>query len=146
MGENEYKEYSSEVLQELKQEEEVEKRIRMLRKARNKERLVPAKADCKGTKRRKIDENKYISIQENWGQPTRTVATKKQAQINNKKRRITTSQRTIELTNITTLENKVIEGPIDTQILGWEEPRDWNKVLAEHKQEWKEKNKKETND
>ena len=47
--------------------------------------------------------------------------------------RTTNPQRTIELTNIRTLENKVVEGPVDTKILGWDEPRDWNKVLAEHK-------------
>ena len=111
----------------------------MLRKAKNKERLVPVKGDCRGTKRRKINENKYISIQETWGQPLRTVAKKKQAEhteqehITNKKMRTTSNLRTIELTNIKTLENKVVEGPVDTQVLGWEEPRDWNKVLAEHR-------------
>ena len=138
LGENEYKEYSSEVLEEQKQEEELDKKIRMLRKTKNKERLVPVKGEFRGTKRRKIDENKYISIQETWGQPTRTVATKKQAEDTeqvhtNKKMRTTTPQRTIKLSNIRTLENKVVQGPVDTKILGWEEPRDWNKVLAEHK-------------
>ena len=38
----------------------------MLRKAKNKERLMPVKGDNGGTKRRKIDNNKYITIQENY--------------------------------------------------------------------------------
>ena len=112
----------------------------MLRKAKNKERLMPVKGDNGGTKRRKIDNNKYITIQENWGPPPTTTASKKNLESPerdqepvNKKQRTTEQQRPERINNIITLEKKVNEGPIECG-LEWEEPRDWDKVLREHKE------------
>ena len=55
VGENEYKKYSNELLEEKKQEETLEKKIRQLRKERNKARLAPIKGENLSTKRRKLN-------------------------------------------------------------------------------------------
>ena len=140
LGDLQYKQYNTELETEKKQDEELEKKIRMLRKAKNKERLMSVKGDSGGTKSRKIDNNKYITIQENWGPPLTTTASKKNLESTeqdqepvNKKQRTTEQQRPERLNNIVTLENKVIEGPVECG-LEWEEPRDWDKVLREHKE------------
>ena len=44
-----------------------------MRKLRNKERLVPARDRNIGTKRRKINNIEYITIEDNWGPPVRTT-------------------------------------------------------------------------
>ena len=60
LGENEYKKLNNELNLE-KQQEQIESKIRKLRKQRNKERLMPAKTENMGTKRRKINiHNEYI--------------------------------------------------------------------------------------
>ena len=99
---------------------------------------MPAKGDNRGTKRRKIEENKYVTIQESWGPPTRTKSVKNQAddsnQHQNKKLKTTRQKITTRINNITTLENKISLGPIVQDCLGWEEPRDWDRVLKEHRE------------
>ena len=39
----------------------------------------------------------------------------------------------IELTNIVVLKNKIIVGPVIKEQLEWEDSRDWDKVLSEHR-------------
>ena len=69
IGEQEFDKYNKELLEEKKQEEKLEQKIRTIRKLRNKNRLMPSKPLNQGTKRRKINENEYITIQEMWGEP-----------------------------------------------------------------------------
>ena len=69
MGEDSYKEFGKEIENEKNEEIKIEKKIRELRKIKNKARLHPTKEI--GSKRRKInEENKYITINEIWGKPT----------------------------------------------------------------------------
>ena len=76
IGEQEFDKYKKELLEEKKQEEKIEQKIRTIRKIRNKYRLIPSKPLNQGTKRRKINENEYITIQEMWG-GTRSNRTQK---------------------------------------------------------------------
>ena len=102
---------------------------------------MPAKGDNRGTKRRKINKNKYITIQETWGPPTRTKPNKncpenkEQPQNPNKSKKMRTREvnENIELTNIVVLKNKIIVGPVIKEQLEWEEPRYWDKALSEHR-------------
>ena len=69
IGEGEYKEYNKELELEKTEEEKIEKKIRELRKHRNKLRLHPTREQGPRTKRRKLNNTEYISIEETWGQP-----------------------------------------------------------------------------
>ena len=61
MGEDSYKEFGQEIENEKNKELRIEKKIRELRKKKNKARLHPTKEV--GLKRRKInEENNYITI------------------------------------------------------------------------------------
>ena len=162
LGDEEHKKYNEELKQEKEQEDKIESQIRQLRKIRNKERLFPLKSLDAGTKRRKINENnEYITIQEVWGHPEITTSTTRTAENNqqdeHKNKKLRTNENTpmtqtqnlrensgqIKLTNIRTV-NKIIETPEYKNRDGWEEIRDWDKVLREHKerieQEEREKN------
>ena len=79
IGDKEYEEYSKELEMEKEQEEKLEQQIRNLRKQRNKARLLPAKEQIQGTKRRKIDHEKYVTIQEIWAQPETSSQTSNKA-------------------------------------------------------------------
>ena len=69
VGDKQYKEYEKEIEQEKLGEERIDKKIRELRKEKNKARLHPTKPSGPNSKRRKIDKNNYVSIQEIWGKP-----------------------------------------------------------------------------
>ena len=69
MGEQEYKEYNENLSQEKQEEEQLEKKIRELRKKMNKARLHPTKERGPNSKRRKIGTEEYVSIDEIWGKP-----------------------------------------------------------------------------
>ena len=150
LGESEYEKYNKELEQEKKQEEILEIKIRQLRKQRNKTRLVPSKSDQQNSKRRKINENNdYISIQEVWGPPNKPEQVTRQAsdlpeQPPSKKTKNSRNSETpaqnmhvmsgqFKLTNLRTIE-KIIEVPENNRNLQWEEPRDWDKVLREHRE------------
>ena len=96
-----------------------------------------------GTKRRKINNTEYITIEDNWGPPVRTTAEKTTREQNEsteppkkRTRKINEhgKQGTIRLTNLRTIENKIIEVEESDKNLEWEEPRDWDKVLRERKE------------
>ena len=122
VGENEYEKYSEELKQEKIQEEKLEKMIITLRKKKNKSRLVPSKGERSGAKRRKINDQEYISMKEIWGKPTPSVPKKNKAteqpeitQQNKKPRNEnwnwnktseSTKKTTVRLTNCRTIENK----------------------------------------
>ena len=72
MGETEYKEYNQSLEQEKLEEEALEKQIRNLRKTQNKTRLHPTKESGPKPKRRKIENEKYVSIEDIWGKPEKT--------------------------------------------------------------------------
>ena len=140
LGDAQFKEYSAELEAEQKLEDELDKKIRQLRKLRNKERLVPAKGGNNGTKRRKINDKEYVTIQENWGPPTTTGSQKNKKEQENmemqqptKRNRTSENNTGVKLTNLRRIENKVIEVDETDQNLEWEEPRDWERVLREHK-------------
>ena len=142
LGDSQYKQYSSELELEQKTDAELDKKIRELRKIRNKERLVPAREGNAGTKRRKINNNEYVTIEENWGPPVRTTPKKKPreqddtAKPTSKRTRTKTEQGIIRLSNIRTVENKIVEVEVDAmkENIEWEQPRDWDKVLTEHRE------------
>ena len=52
----------------------------MLRKERNKARLVPLKGENLSTKRRKLNSTEYVKIQEIWGKPETSKPKKNQAE------------------------------------------------------------------
>ena len=61
----EYKNYSSELEVEKREEDKIEAKIRQLRKDKNKARLHPCwRENGPDKKRRKVDENNYITINE----------------------------------------------------------------------------------
>ena len=85
MGEDSYKEFGQEIENEKNEELRIEKKIRELRKEKNKARLHPTKKV--GPKRRKInEENNYITINEIWGKPpvATQIKNKHENQIENK--------------------------------------------------------------
>ena len=79
VGEQEVEKYNQTLLQEKQEEEKLEKLIINLRKQRNKARLMPAKSQDLGTKRRKINRTEYITINEVWGRPEKTKSVKNKA-------------------------------------------------------------------
>ena len=52
----------------------------------------------------------------------------------NKRNRTSENNIGVQLTNLRRIENKVIEVAETDQNLEWEEPRDWEPVLREHKE------------
>ena len=128
LGDAQFKEYNTELEEEKKLDDELDKKIRQLRKLRNKERLVPAKGENQGTKRRKINDKEFITIQENWGHPTTTCPQKNKKeqesienQQPNKRNRTSENNKGIQLTNLRRIENKIIEVDETDQNLEWEQ-------------------------
>ena len=72
MGENEYNEYNKSLEQEKSEEMELDKRIREMRKEKNKLRLHPTKENGPKPKRRKVGKENHVSIGEIWGKPEKT--------------------------------------------------------------------------
>ena len=72
MGEQEYREYNESLATEQQEEEQLDKKIRELRKIKNKARQHPTKEKGPNPKRRKTENKKYVSIQEIWGEPEQT--------------------------------------------------------------------------
>ena len=152
VGEQVYENYSKEIQQEKEQEEKLEKLITNLRKKKNKARLMPSKDENLGTKRRKIDEQNYISITEIWGRPAKTTSTKNKAEHQlekpeaNKKRKTKHEAQQenpkfdhpqdikLELDPPEhKMEQENLEKPVIQTGPGWQEPVDWDKRLEEHR-------------
>ena len=76
MGDQEIKEYNLEQEQEKHEEENLEKKIRILRKEFNKSRMHPTKESGPKPKRRKVGNTDYVSIGEIWGKPDMSKPTK----------------------------------------------------------------------
>ena len=90
VGDGEYVRIGKELEQERVEEDKLEYKIRQMRKNRNKARLHPTKQGGPSTRRRKIDSNEYIRIEDIWGAPPVTVAIKNKIELEeneNKKRR-----------------------------------------------------------
>ena len=141
LGEKQNKEYNKELELEKKADDELEKKIRQLRKERNKERLVPVRDGNVGTKRRKINSGDYVTVTENWGPPGLSLPEKNMREPDDKTReqppkklRTNSTTTSITLTNIRTIENKIMTARETNRELEWEEPRDWDKVLTEHRE------------
>ena len=73
----ELKRLENEIAEEKKVEEELEKKLRTLRKEKNKKRLITEKGQP-AKKRQKIQDSEYISIRETWGPPLPTAPKKTQ--------------------------------------------------------------------
>ena len=72
LGDKEFKEYEKDLRQEKDEDDRIDKKIRELRKQKNKARLHPTKPEGPETKRRKITDKKYVAKQEIWGKPDKT--------------------------------------------------------------------------
>ena len=101
-------------------------------------RLHPVKEVDRGTKRRKINTTEYVTIKEIWGKPETTNPTKNKehpeigTEETSTSKRIRTGNET--LTNCRRVEDKIMEQPVQSEELEWEQPRDWNKMLQERKE------------
>ena len=62
-------------------EEDIENKIRQLRKEMNKARLHPTREQGPSKKRRKITENEYINIQEIWNKPKISTTQKSEQEV-----------------------------------------------------------------
>ena len=127
VGDGQYKQYGKEIEAEKKLEENIENKVRQLRKERNKARLHPTREQGPSKKKRKLAENEYISIQEIWNKPTMSTTQKREQELEeiepNKKMKSNTSTENIAvqhgeiLTNLRTIEveyeNKEIELDMD---------------------------------
>ena len=89
---------------------------------------MPAKGENQGTKRRKINDKEFVTIQENWGHPTTTCSQKNkkeqesmETQQPNKRNRTSENNTGIQLTNLRRIENKMIEVDETDQNLEWEQ-------------------------
>ena len=82
VGEGQYEKYGKELELEKLEEEKIEYKIRQLRKQRNKARLLPSREQGPSQKRRRIDENNYVSIKEVWGEPEHSKPCKNKAENN----------------------------------------------------------------
>ena len=76
VGDSEYKKKGEEIEIEKRNEEKLEAKISVLRKEKNKARLHPTKEGGPTRKKRKINENEYISIEQVWEKPSTTKARK----------------------------------------------------------------------
>ena len=79
VGDKEFEKYSKELKEEKEQEEKLEQMARKIRKERNKARLRPSKEPNQVTKRRKINDQEYITITEVWGEPEKSEQVKSKA-------------------------------------------------------------------
>ena len=123
-----------ELKKEKAKEDEFERKLRELRKERNKNRLQKDHA-TQPSKKRKIDNEEYVTIRKTWG-PPKTSAPGKTKIIELEKeeaRKKVRKEEDICLTNIIQLENRVVEGtPVSME--GYEiQEVDWEKRLEEHK-------------
>ena len=121
VGEGEYKQYTKELEEEKRHEETIENKIRELRKERNKARLHPTREQGPSKKKRKINEEEYINIQEIWDKPKMSTTQKREQETEEsqakKKMRNQNVGPSIKLTNMRTIEtpheNKEIQLDMD---------------------------------
>ena len=139
MGEQDTKEWEKKIRQEKLQEDETEAKIRTLRKKRNKDRVVAPQEPP--SKRRKL-ETSYIGVKQAWGEPEKSEVRKttrqdleppQQEQEHPPLQPPSKKLRQEKLVNIVTLDNKIVEGPIED--LEWEDEIDWGERLRNHRQE-----------
>ena len=76
LGDKDFKKYEKEVEDEKNEDDIVEKKIREMRKEQNKKRLHPTKETGTAMKRRKVNDNEYVSIREIWGRPEKKIPVK----------------------------------------------------------------------
>ena len=142
-GEQEHKEYEKELQKEKKAEAEFENKLRTLRKERNKQRLMK-ETTLHPRKKQKIDEeNAFISIRNSWGQPPPS-APKKHTSNQEENTQLRKKQRIGEtLTNIVTLEDRVIEGESISEFeivnINWEEHLENHRIRIETEAKEREK-------
>ena len=132
------KEYEKELRDEKSKEEEFERKLREMRKERNKARLKNERNTNPPPKRQKTDEDRFISIRTTW-----TTAPKKEKR--EPERQETRKRQKLEKethTNIRRVEDKVWEGETLTDfdiIVTTEE--EWEVHLREHQTKLEEEMK-----
>ena len=143
MGEQDIKEWEKKIRQEKQQEDETEAKIRTLRKKRNKDRVVAPQEPP--SKRRKL-ETSYVGVKQAWGEPEKSEVRKttrqdlepsQQEQEHPPLQPPSKKSRQEKLTNIVTVENKIVQGPLED--LEWETKIDWEEHLRNHRQEIEKK-------
>ena len=158
LGEQELKKYAKEL---EKEEDLVEKKIREMRKDRNKKRLHPTKETGNPMKRRKVNESEFVSINEIWGRPEKKSPVKskntepeKEQMPPNKKRKDEINPE-VEMNEINEKKwskvdwDKVIEredmkrketvGPIEEQEHSWALLDLCNEWLQNNNKEWEKR-------
>ena len=137
--EEELKILEKEMEEDKKLNDEVEKKIRNMVKIRNKARLITERG-LPPQKRRKMEDQSFISIRNTWGHPTTSAPMKnlKETSTNDDVRNAKKPKlkQTEKLTNIRRVENRPIVGETITEfdIL----VTDWDEVLEKHKERLEE--------
>ena len=113
--EDELKKKEQTIREEKKLDDEIEEKIRALRKAKNKTRLITEKSTS--NKRQKLDITEYASLRDTWGPPPTTVPIKnknvmEEEELTRNNKKIRTE---IALRNIRRIGNKVVEGETITE-------------------------------
>ena len=126
--EDELKSFEKEITEEKNKEQEFEKKLRNLRKEKNKARLKTDKNPP--AKRLKVETEGYVNIRKVWGAPEPS-APKKNPQEKEDGRANKRQKRSETITNIRNIENAVIEGEsiTDFEIL----KIDWEAHLRQHR-------------
>ena len=135
--ETELKEIERELREEKMLDDELDSRIRTLRKNKNKERL---KGETETTrKRQKIDSTTYVSVRDKWGPPPPTAPeetiTTENTEERNRKRTEQPQNRTRvgeTITNIRRIPDRVIEGETLHNVTM--ETIDWDAHIREHRE------------
>ena len=132
-SEAELKELEKEVLEEKRMDEEIEEKVRNLRKARNKARLKTEKeTSIQPKKKLKMEDSTTIAIRDVWGHPPPTAPEKDKKRKDSENSSKTKRARIETLTNAHRIEDKVVEGE---QITEFEIiTTDWDEVLKQHKE------------
>ena len=136
----------AELQKESSKEAEFERKVRQMRKERNKARLQRDNI-TEPRKRMKVDETSYISVRQTWGPPEKTEPMKDRERKNDEQPNCKRKRK--EITTIVQTEGKVAEGePVSMK--NYEiyvvDKVDWERKLADHKEmlerEYDERNKR----
>ena len=119
--EDEMKEYEKELKREKSREEEFERKLREMRKVRNKARLRNERNLNPPSKRQKTEEDRFVSIRTTWGAPETTAPRKnikepERQKDTRKRQRIEKENEKEILTNARRVEDKVMEGETITDL------------------------------
>ena len=142
LGDQEHKKYEKELENEKIQEDLVEKKIREMRKEMNKKRLHPTKETGAALKRRKVNENEYVSIKEIWGRPEKKNPVKIKTQETERNQMPPSKKRKNEKSTETDMCERN-EDMKRKENMGHNEEQDHSWALLDLCNEWLQSNNKE---